>query len=146
MFWRRSYSPPCKGEVAVPLRKYREASKAAQPSIKVVAHEPSFKTHFEMLRRERPPRPLQFLDGCAHTAESYWTLLRNGVDAITEVPADRWNIEDLYDADPQAAGKMYTRYGAFLPGVDEFDAQFFGISPREAIAMDPQQRLLLEVT
>ncbi|HET7153785.1 MAG TPA: type I polyketide synthase, partial [Hyphomicrobiaceae bacterium] len=83
--------------------------------------------------------------GGADTLDSYWNLLRNGVDAITEVPGDRWDLSSLYHADPSAPGKMYTRYGAFLPRVDEFDAQFFGISPREATQMDPQQRFLLEV-
>lgn len=77
--------------------------------------------------------------------ESFWELLRNGVDAITEVPVQRWDGSDLYDSDPAARGKMSTRYGGFLDGVDQFDAQFFSISPREATRMDPQQRLLLEV-
>ena len=77
--------------------------------------------------------------------EEFWTLLRNGVDAISEVPRDRWDIDALYDPLPGTAGKMSTRWGGFLPGVDRFDPHFFGISPREAAAMDPQQRLLLEV-
>ena len=77
--------------------------------------------------------------------EAFWQSLRDGVDAVTEVPADRWNIDAYYDPDAEAPGKMSTRYGAFLEGVDLFDARFFRISPREAAAMDPQQRLLLEV-
>jgi acyl transferase domain-containing protein/acyl-CoA synthetase (AMP-forming)/AMP-acid ligase II/NADPH:quinone reductase-like Zn-dependent oxidoreductase/NAD(P)-dependent dehydrogenase (short-subunit alcohol dehydrogenase family)/acyl carrier protein len=78
--------------------------------------------------------------------EEFWTLLRNGVDAISEIPRDRWNIDALYDPLPGTIGKMSTRWGGFLPGIDRFDPHFFGISPREASAMDPQQRLLLEVT
>ncbi|HEU4597695.1 MAG TPA: type I polyketide synthase [Pyrinomonadaceae bacterium] len=84
--------------------------------------------------------------GGADSPEAFWRLLRDGVDAVTEVPADRWDIEDYFDPNPAAPGKMYTRWGAFLEGVDKFDASFFGISPREAASMDPQQRLLLEVS
>ncbi len=72
-------------------------------------------------------------------------MLRNGVDAITEIPRERWDIDALYDPVPGTLTKMSTRWGGFLPGVDRFDPHFFGISPREASAMDPQQRLLLEV-
>ena len=81
----------------------------------------------------------------ANSPEAFWELLRSGTDAITEVPRSRWNIDDVYDADPDAPGKMYTRYGGFLEGIDQFDAQFFGVSPLDAMNMDPQQRLLLEV-
>ena len=84
--------------------------------------------------------------GGANSPEAFWQLLHNGVDAITEVPSDRWNIDAYYDPDPDAPGKMYTRQGGFLNEVDKFDAHFFGISPREAISLDPQQRLLLEVS
>jgi acyl transferase domain-containing protein len=83
--------------------------------------------------------------GGADNASAFWQLLRNGVDAITEIPADRWEIDRYYDRDPLASGKMSTRWGGFLSGIDQFAPDFFGISPREAISMDPQQRLLLEV-
>jgi acyl transferase domain-containing protein/NAD(P)-dependent dehydrogenase (short-subunit alcohol dehydrogenase family) len=81
----------------------------------------------------------------APSLDAFWQLLRNGVDAIREVPPDRWDLAEFYDADPAKPGKMYSRWGGFLEKVDEFDAQFFGISPREAVYMDPQQRVLLEV-
>ena len=83
--------------------------------------------------------------GGANTPESFWELLRGGVDAITDVPPDRWNVNAFYDPDPDAPGKMSTRWGGFLENIDKFDPEFFGISPREASTMDPQQRLLLEI-
>ncbi|MGB6831535.1 MAG: SDR family NAD(P)-dependent oxidoreductase [Terracidiphilus sp.] len=84
--------------------------------------------------------------GGVHDPESFWDLLRSARVAVTPIPPDRWTAEDWYDPNPEAQGKMYTREGAFLEDVDQFDAEFFGISPREAASMDPQQRLLLEVS
>ncbi|HEX2686279.1 MAG TPA: type I polyketide synthase, partial [Kofleriaceae bacterium] len=83
--------------------------------------------------------------GGVHDPASFWRLLSGGVDAIREVPADRWDVEAYYDPDPQAAGKIYTKQGGFLDQVDRFDAAFFRIAPREAVHLDPQHRLLLEV-
>jgi acyl transferase domain-containing protein/acyl carrier protein len=82
----------------------------------------------------------------ANDPEAYWQMLRNGVDAMREVPSDRWDINAYYDSDPDAPKKMYVRKAGFLDQVDQFDPQFFGIAPREAVNMDPQQRLLLEVS
>ncbi|MCA9875544.1 MAG: acyltransferase domain-containing protein, partial [Anaerolineales bacterium] len=83
--------------------------------------------------------------GGANSPESFWQLLQEGVDAVTEVPPARWNADALYSADPETPGKTNTRFGAFLQDVDQFDPFFFGISPHEAAFMDPQQRLLLQV-
>ncbi|NER53004.1 MAG: type I polyketide synthase, partial [Symploca sp. SIO1A3] len=80
------------------------------------------------------------------TPENLWELLRDGVDAVTEVPKDRWDIEEYYDPNPDKPGKVYCRHGSFLNQVDRFDPTFFGISPRETESLDPQQRLLLEVS
>ncbi len=64
------------------------------------------------------------------TPEAFWELLSGGVDAIREIPEDRFDIDEFYDPpDPDAAGKTYTRYGGFLDGIDGFDPEFFGISP-----------------
>jgi acyl transferase domain-containing protein len=82
--------------------------------------------------------------GGIETLEALWHVVRDGIDAVADVPADRWDIDAYYDPDPKAHGKMVTRRGGFLSQVDRFDPQFFGISPREATTMDPQQRLLLE--
>ncbi len=86
------------------------------------------------------------LPGGANNAESFKRLLWSGTDAVTAIPGDRWRLDDFYAEDPDAPGKMTTRYGAFLEGIDQFDAEFFGISPREASSLDPQQRLLMEVS
>jgi len=85
------------------------------------------------------------LPGDANTPARFWKLLCEGVDAIGEVPADRWDANAFYDPDPNVPGKMPSKYGGFIRDVDQFDPHFFGISPREAARMDPQQRIVLEV-
>ena len=84
--------------------------------------------------------------GDARDPDAFWQLLRDGVDAISEVPKDRWDIDALYDPDPDTPGRIVTRYGGFVDQLHDFDAGFFGIAPREAASLDPQQRLVLEVT
>lgn len=81
----------------------------------------------------------------APNVEAYWHLLSEGKDAIQEIPSDRWNASDYYDAEIGKSGKTNARWGGFLDCVDKFDPAFFNISPREAVRMDPQQRLMMEV-
>jgi acyl transferase domain-containing protein len=83
------------------------------------------------------------LPGGADTPERFWSLLVEGVDAITEIPAERFDVEAVEASLP--GGGPLTRWGGFVEELDAFDAAFFGISPREARRIDPQQRLFLEV-
>lgn len=104
-------------------------------------------TKLEMLERAKG-EPIAIVGmGCRYPGgvsdlESFWSLLRRGVDAISEVPESRWDM-DRYSR-PGGPGNSSTRFGGFIDRHDEFDAHFFGIAPREAVSMDPQQRLLLE--
>lgn len=106
-------------------------------------------TKSPQIQRVDPDEPIAIIGiGCrfpggAASPASFWKLLTEEVDAISEVPDSRWKLEDYYDPKPQR-GKTYAKWGGFLDRVDLFDAAYFGITPREAQAMDPQQRLLLE--
>ena len=84
--------------------------------------------------------------GGANNPAAFWQFLRDGGDAIREVPANRWNIADYLNADASVPGTMYTGQGGYLDDIDRFDPSFFGISPREALTLDPQQRLFLELS
>ncbi len=120
------------GEV-LGLSEQSPAKSAAQPAVRTRTDEPIAIVAVSC-RFPGAPDP-----------EAFWELLSGGVDAIREVPEDRFDIDEFYDPDPDAPGKTYTRFGGFLDGIDGFDPEFFGISPREAVWIEPQQRLMLEM-
>jgi 1-acyl-sn-glycerol-3-phosphate acyltransferase len=83
--------------------------------------------------------------GGADSPDAFWELLKDGFNAVKEIPQNRTGFHELFDADPKKPGRTYSRWGGFLERIDLFDAQFFGIAPREAVHIDPQHRLLLEL-
>ncbi|MBL8164257.1 MAG: type I polyketide synthase [Anaerolineae bacterium] len=82
--------------------------------------------------------------GGVNNPQAFWQALLDELDAVTEVPSSRFDLETYYDATPATPGKVMSRWGGYLDDIDRFDAAFFGIAPREADRLDPQQRLLLE--
>ncbi|MGD6960816.1 SDR family NAD(P)-dependent oxidoreductase [Fictibacillus phosphorivorans] len=80
----------------------------------------------------------------AENVTEFWNNLKNGIDSVSEIPKDRWNMEEFYNPDPLQTNKTYSKWGGFLNDIDKFDPAFFQISPAEAEVMDPQQRIFLE--
>ncbi|MFI1913834.1 SDR family NAD(P)-dependent oxidoreductase [Nocardia sp. NPDC020380] len=145
------FDHPSVQEVAAELA--RRAPETPQP-VEVRAPSPETVPTPDVTRQQPPDDPdavaiigmaCRFPGGVDSPAR-LWQLISDEVDAITEVPAHRWNLAAHYDPDPDAEGKTYTRWGGFVDGVEDFDAGFFNISEGEARMLDPQQRLLLEVT
>ncbi|MGQ5827624.1 beta-ketoacyl [acyl carrier protein] synthase domain-containing protein, partial [Serratia sp. IR-2025] len=85
------------------------------------------------------------LPGEVYSPEEFWQMLLAGTDCVSDIPASRFDIDEVYDPDPNAVGRSYTRRGAFMSEVESFDYEFFNVPLAEARVMDPQQRLLLEV-
>ncbi len=127
-----------------------ELATAAEPSgSSTGSQQPEKAAQVGQTTRERPERDDIAIIGMscrfpgARNVSEFWQNLLNGVDAVCDIPNDRWDIDRFYSADRES-GKMYTRSGGFLDDIAEFDAKFFNISPREACWIDPQHRMLLE--
>jgi acyl transferase domain-containing protein len=107
-------------------------------------------THLAPASKPVPPEPIAIVGmACRFPGvpglDEFWQPLRDGRDEITEIPADRFDVEAFYDSRPGTPGKTRSRWGGLIQDVEGFDTAFFGISPREAVNVDPQQRLLMEV-
>jgi amino acid adenylation domain-containing protein len=124
-------------------KKFRDALRLASAKIKEQAAE------IEALKRQEPVAVIGMgcrFPGAAADPDHFWRMLEEGASAVTEIPADRWDVDRYFDPIPGREGRMYARHGAFIEDAYGFDAGFFGITPREAESMDPQQRLLLEIS
>src|SRR6056297_2481565 len=124
-------------------RKYKETLKKASERIKALSAEN------ESLRQSEPIAVVGMgcrFPGYAWSPQGFWQVLGQGIDTVTDIPSNRWDVDTYYDPDWEAPGKMYTKQGAFLSKIEGFDPAFFGITPQEAKAIDPQQRILLEVS
>jgi polyketide synthase 5 len=86
------------------------------------------------------------LPGGIDSPEQLWEALLRGDDLVTEIPPDRWDVDEYYDPEPGVPGRSVSKWGSFLDDVAGFDSEFFGINEREATAIDPQHRLLLETS
>ena len=126
-----------------------EPAEPLSPTKRALLAVQQMKAQVEALEHEKH-EPIAVVGlGCrfpgANNPDEFWTLLHDGVDAIAEVPPERWSVDAYYAPDPDVPGKMSTRYGGFVYQTDQFDPLFFNISPRETVSLDPQHRLVLEV-
>ncbi|WP_261627236.1 type I polyketide synthase, partial [Pseudoalteromonas holothuriae] len=80
----------------------------------------------------------------APNLEAFWHNLAEGLDCVTDIPSERWDLSEFYSQDQQAFGKSYSKWGGFIDGITQFDPLFFNISPAEALSIDPQERLFLK--
>ncbi|HWU91448.1 MAG TPA: amino acid adenylation domain-containing protein, partial [Kofleriaceae bacterium] len=137
---RLSYTLVFNYPTAARLAAYRSDRRSSSP-----AHDP---THASPDPSSEPIAIVGMacrLPGNVTSPGELWDMLRAGTDCVTDVPASRFDIDEVYDANPDAIGRSYSRRGAFMGEVESFDHEFFGISVAEARGVDPQQRMLLEV-